>query len=96
MILANSFNLVYAILSHINWQYIMVDAVILYFLCIQQIQILSDNTTFAIKSIILAIIIFFHITSLYRFSSNIIYKNNRKYRLHRSVYMSILLDSTSI
>ena len=43
MILAISLDLIYAIGSLINWQYILVDCVLLFFLMIQQFQILNDN-----------------------------------------------------
>ena len=43
MLMAISLDLIYAIGSFINWQYILVDSVLLFFLMIQQFQILNDN-----------------------------------------------------
>ncbi|GAB4223155.1 MAG: PQ-loop repeat-containing protein [Francisella sp.] len=43
MIIANSFDLIYAIGFNMQWQYILVDIILLIFLIIQQFQILNDN-----------------------------------------------------
>jgi uncharacterized protein with PQ loop repeat len=48
MILAISLDLIYAIGSFINWQYILVDSVLLIFLVIQQFQILNDDRCYKI------------------------------------------------
>ena len=43
MILANSLDLVYGVGFHLQWQYILVDVVLLTYLFIQQMQILRDR-----------------------------------------------------
>lgn len=43
MIIANSLDLVYAVGFKLQWQYILVDVVLLVFLAIQQLQILNDK-----------------------------------------------------
>ena len=42
MIIANSLDLIYAIGFNMQWQYILVDIILLSFLTIQQLQILND------------------------------------------------------
>ena len=43
MIVANSLDLIYAIGFNMQWQYILVDIILLSFLTIQQLQILNDR-----------------------------------------------------
>ncbi|MBK2336141.1 PQ-loop repeat-containing protein [Francisella tularensis] len=43
MIIANSLDLIYAIGFNMQWQYILVDIILLSFLTIQQLQILNDR-----------------------------------------------------
>ncbi|AVC44293.1 hypothetical protein B4919_05610 [Francisella tularensis subsp. novicida] len=43
MIIANSLDLIYAIGFNMQWQYILVDIILLSFLAIQQLQILNDR-----------------------------------------------------
>ncbi|APC91504.1 MULTISPECIES: PQ-loop repeat-containing protein [Francisella] len=43
MIIANSLDLIYAVGFNMQWQYILVDVILLSFLTIQQFQILSDR-----------------------------------------------------
>ncbi len=45
MIMANSLDLVYAVGFHLEWQYILVDVILISFLLIQQLQILNDRRT---------------------------------------------------
>ncbi|MGQ4001925.1 PQ-loop repeat-containing protein [Francisellaceae bacterium CB299] len=43
MIIANSLDLVYAVGFNLEWQYILVDVILISFLFIQQLQILNDR-----------------------------------------------------
>ncbi|AJC49169.1 PQ-loop repeat-containing protein [Allofrancisella guangzhouensis] len=57
MILANSFDLIYAIGFGLQWQYVLVDVILLSFLVIQQFQILNDRRDkyIAVHSILIII-----------------------------------------
>ena len=48
MITANTMDLIYAVGLDMPWQYILVDVTLLFFLIIQQFQLLNDKTCFKI------------------------------------------------
>ncbi|AJI72582.1 conserved hypothetical protein [Francisella tularensis subsp. novicida GA99-3548] len=71
MIIANSLDLIYAIGFNMQWQYILVDIILLSFLTIQQLQILNDRRekylfihTFFIFSYLFLVIVVICFTSL--------------------------------
>lgn len=71
MIIANSLDLIYAIGFNMQWQYILVDIILLSFLTIQQLQILNDRRekylfihTISIFLYLFLVIIMIYFTSL--------------------------------
>ena len=58
MIVANALDLVYAVGFGLEWQYILVDVILISFLLIQQLQILNDRKISFIKLHTLAILVF--------------------------------------
>ncbi|QIV96137.1 PQ loop repeat protein [Allofrancisella inopinata] len=77
MILANSFDLIYAVGFSLQWQYVLVDIILLSFLVIQQFQILNDR-----KNKYIAAHTVFIITFLLLVISVALYKNlDSKYLL---------------
>ncbi|ABI82909.1 PQ-loop repeat-containing protein [Francisella tularensis] len=71
MIIANSLDLIYAIGFNMQWQYILVDIILLSFLTIQQLQILNDRRekylfihTISIFLYLFLVIVMIYFTSL--------------------------------
>ncbi|MDE5024877.1 hypothetical protein NAI69_10455, partial [Francisella tularensis subsp. holarctica] len=69
--IANSLDLIYAIGFNIQWQYILVDIILLSFLTIKQLQILNDRRekylfihTISIFLYLILVIVMIYFTSL--------------------------------
>lgn len=65
MIIANSLDLIYAIGFNMQWQYILVDLVLLSFLCVQQLQILNDRRNKKLLLHTLAVIVFLVLAAMF-------------------------------
>ena len=65
MIVANSLDLIYAIGFKMQWQYILVDLLLLSFLSIQQLQILNDRRNKKLLLHTLAVIVFLVMVAMF-------------------------------
>ena len=76
MILANSFDLIYSIGFSFEWQYIMIDGIFLFFLFMQQLQILNDRRNKKIVIHTLFIFIFLLTIIFMALNKGLLSKNN--------------------
>ena len=76
MIFANSFDLIYSIGFSFEWQYIMIDGIFLFFLFMQQLQILNDRRNKKIVIHTLFIFIFLLTIIFIALNKGLLSKNN--------------------